>query len=41
MGGKVETYAPIENQKGEIVDTLINMNENMRNFTVDMEGRLE
>jgi hypothetical protein len=32
---------PLQKQKSDIVDKLIRMNENMRDYTLDVEARLE
>jgi len=32
---------PLQKQKSDIVDKLLRMNENMRDYTLDVEARLE
>jgi len=45
MGGKnasaIIGSEPLQKQKADIVDTLLKMNENMRDYTLDFEARLE
>lgn len=45
MGGKnasaIIGSEPLQKQKADIVETLLKMNENMRDYTLDVEARLE
>ena len=45
MGGKnasaLAGSEPLQKQKADIVDTLLKMNSNMRDYTLDVEARLE